>query len=120
MPVAGKIVRYNAERCFGWIKPDVSGPDLFLHVTSLAEGENPADLVKDTRVTFETANEGRGPKAVNVHIMKAVVATELDNEECDVLAPEEFSAEVDKIMERHLAAARADLLSFARSHNWVD
>lgn len=35
----GKMIQWNSEKGFGFIKPDAKGEDLFCHVSALAEGD---------------------------------------------------------------------------------
>lgn len=59
----GVVVRYDAERGFGFIAPDAGGADLFVHVSVLrgAEALNQGD-----RVRFQVRQSDRGPQADRV------------------------------------------------------
>jgi CspA family cold shock protein len=56
----GTVARYDADRGFGFITPDVGGPDLFVHVSVVA-GDQP--LVAGERVRFRIRQSDRGPQA---------------------------------------------------------
>lgn len=60
----GKIVKWDAERGFGFVRPDHGGVDLFLHITRV-EG----DVREGDRVEFHAQTAGRGPVAVNARII---------------------------------------------------
>lgn len=54
-PVRGTVKWFNAERGFGFVKPDAGGPDIFLHISALQRNglDTPVDgqavLIKLTR-----------------------------------------------------------------------
>jgi CspA family cold shock protein len=64
---AGEIKFFNAERGFGFIKPDDGAADVFVHVTQVRSG---AELVEGDRVTFEDGVSERNnkPQAVRVKL----------------------------------------------------
>merc|ERR1712217_491587 len=45
----GKMIQWNAEKHFGFIKPDEEGEDLFVHVSALVDGDG---IPQGSRVTF--------------------------------------------------------------------
>jgi CspA family cold shock protein len=66
----GRIKFFDDKKGFGFVTSDEGGPDLFIHRTDLAF---PGDhrfltLIEGQRVTFETVETVRGPKAVGVNI----------------------------------------------------
>jgi cold shock CspA family protein len=81
-------MRYDADRGYGFIKPDHGGPDLFMHVSELVRGIDPQQLRQGTRVSYEESDNGRGPKAVRVTVLDgspvlashAVTATVIDEQ----------------------------------------
>ena len=60
----GTIKFFNTTKAFGFITPDSGPPDVFVHVSGLADGVKSLDA--GTRVSFETEPNERGPKAVRV------------------------------------------------------
>jgi CspA family cold shock protein len=55
----GTVVRFDTERGYGFIKPDVGGQDIFVHKKQLSSGLE--RLTEGNRVKFRLA---RGPKGV--------------------------------------------------------
>lgn len=55
--------RYDADRGFGFIAPDGGGPDLFVHVSVIRDGE---PLQEGDRVRFGVRESDRGPQADRV------------------------------------------------------
>jgi cold shock protein len=69
MAMTGTVKFFNAERGYGFIKPDDGGRDVFVHVTAV-ERAGLKDLAEGQRITFEVEpdKKGKGPKAVNLVI----------------------------------------------------
>jgi CspA family cold shock protein len=67
MRQSGTVKFYNAQKGYGFIKPDDGGKDVFVHVTAV-ERSGIANLDEGMRVSFETEPDkrGKGPKAVNL------------------------------------------------------
>ncbi|MFK5647751.1 cold-shock protein [Ornithinimicrobium sp. LYQ121] len=59
----GVVVRYDAERGFGFIAPDTGGADLFVHVSVLRDAEA---LHQGDRVRYQVRQSDRGPQADRV------------------------------------------------------
>ena len=59
----GVVVRYDAERGFGFIAPDAGGADLFVHVSVLRGAEA---LHQGDRVRYQVRQSDRGPQADRV------------------------------------------------------
>jgi CspA family cold shock protein len=62
----GVVARYDAERGFGFITPDVGGADLFVHVSVLRGAEA---LQEGDRVRYSVRQGDRGPQADRVERM---------------------------------------------------
>jgi CspA family cold shock protein len=71
MAMAGTVKFFNAEHGYGFIKPDDGGPDVFVHVTAV-ERAGLKSLPDGQRISFdvEPDKKGKGPKAVNLVIMR--------------------------------------------------
>ena len=58
---SGTLKMWNAERGFGFIKDDSSGPDMFLHISALqSAGVDPDNLKPGERLTFEVESTRDG------------------------------------------------------------
>ena len=56
----GTVKFFNADKGFGFIKPDDGSADVFFHVTSLREGD---DVREDSAVKFEMGKDEKSGKA---------------------------------------------------------
>jgi CspA family cold shock protein len=63
--MTGIIKRLNGEKGFGFITPDGGDKDVFFHSSSLVEVTF-ADLHEGDKVSFETEQSEKGPRATNV------------------------------------------------------
>ncbi|HDY7456763.1 cold shock domain-containing protein [Vibrio parahaemolyticus] len=63
----GKIVRWNDERGFGFIKSDEFAGDIFLHVSNMRKASR-RPLVGD-QVTFQVEHKGQKVTSVNVQYL---------------------------------------------------
>jgi CspA family cold shock protein len=65
-PVAvGTVKWFSAEKGFGFIKPDGTGEDVFVHFSAI-EGQGYRTLEEGMRVEFETQPGKKGLQAANV------------------------------------------------------
>jgi CspA family cold shock protein len=64
----GKVTFFSEERCFGFIKPDVPGADVFFHISALQDGD---EIAKDTAVSYEVGTDAKSGKikAVSVDLV---------------------------------------------------
>jgi len=58
----GRIVAWFSTKAFGFVRPDIAGRDIFVHVSQSQSG----DLKPGTRVAFTRAHTDRGPQANDV------------------------------------------------------
>lgn len=67
MRQSGTVKFYNAQKGYGFIKPDDGGNDVFVHVTAV-EQSGISNLDEGMRISFETEPDkrGKGPKAINL------------------------------------------------------
>ena len=67
MAMAGTVKFFNAERGYGFIKPDDGARDVFVHITAV-EQAGLKSLTEGQRISFEVEpdKKGKGPKAVNL------------------------------------------------------
>jgi cold shock protein len=69
MAQQGTIKFFNAEKGYGFIKPDDGGRDIFVHITAV-EQAGLASLNEGQKISFEVEpdKKGKGPKAVNLQL----------------------------------------------------
>lgn len=61
----GSVKWFSDEKGYGFITPDDSSDDLFVHFSNIA-GEGFRTLKDDQRVEFESGEGKKGPEALNV------------------------------------------------------
>jgi CspA family cold shock protein len=61
----GTVKWFNAEKGFGFITPDEGGKDLFVHQTGI-EADGYRTLDEGAKVSYESQDSDKGPKAVKV------------------------------------------------------
>jgi cold shock protein len=61
----GTVKWFNDDKGFGFITPDEGGKDLFVHHTAI-QSDGFRSLAEGARVSFETEDGQKGPKAVSV------------------------------------------------------
>lgn len=64
---SGTVKFFNADKGYGFIKPDDGGRDIFVHVTAV-EQAGLHNLNEGQRIVYEIEpdKKGKGPKAVNL------------------------------------------------------
>jgi CspA family cold shock protein len=70
--LTGKVVLYNADRGFGFIRPDNGDVDVFVHVSTAHEG-GIDELAVGDRLEFLIARDERNgkPRAVDIRPARA-------------------------------------------------
>ena len=139
--VAGRVVRFDGVRGYGFIAPDHGGEDVFLHVNDLLIPES--SVRSGLAVEFEVEDGGRGLKASAVRLAEGAEATPFtpaassrspllaaDAEEpmCDLLSVEEATRDLTELLLRsapgltgeQILRIRGDLLKFAKTHGWTE
>ena len=67
----GKVKWFNPAKGFGFIQPDETGPDVFVHISAL-ERAGIANLNEGQRVSFDVAPNNKGKEsAVNLKVSDA-------------------------------------------------
>ncbi len=61
----GKVKWFNESKGFGFIEPDGSGLDVFVHYSSISDNGFKT-LKEGDRVSFEVSQGSKGPQASNV------------------------------------------------------
>lgn len=67
MRQSGTVKFYNAQKGYGFIKPDDGSKDVFVHVTAV-ERAGIVNLDEGARISYDTEPDkrGKGPKAINL------------------------------------------------------
>jgi cold shock protein len=70
MAQTGTVKFFNADKGYGFIKPDDGGRDIFVHITAV-ERAGMTSLAEGQKISFdiEPDKKGKGPKAVDLVIM---------------------------------------------------
>jgi CspA family cold shock protein len=61
----GTVKWFSDEKGYGFITPDDSGKDLFVHHTAI-QGDGYRSLSEGAKVSYEAQAGNKGPQAVNV------------------------------------------------------
>jgi cold shock protein len=64
----GTVKWFSDSKGFGFITPDESTKELFVHYTGIA-GDGHRSLADGTRVSYEAEDGPKGPQAVNVTLV---------------------------------------------------
>lgn len=69
MAQQGTVKFFNAEKGYGFIKPDDGGRDIFVHITAV-ETAGLRSLTEGQRISYEIEpdKKGKGPKAVDLQL----------------------------------------------------
>lgn len=140
---AGRILRFDETRGYGFIAPSDGGDDVFVHANDL--GEHRHVVHAGMRVEYEAEQGERGPKVSSLRVLAVpaqrpvghrpangempVRETRTDDDiMCDVLAPREFITELTEVLLRHVPSLTGEqivqirdrLAEHARSRGWID
>jgi cold shock CspA family protein len=133
--VAGRVVRFDGARGYGFIAPERGGEDVFLHVNDLLI---PESFVRSgVQVEFEIEDGERGLKASSVRLAREADAVpraprpagaELDDPMCDVLSEEEYTRDVTELLIKtapwltgeQIVQIRHQFVRFGKGHGWIE
>lgn len=132
--VAGRVVRFDVIRGYGFIAPDIGGDDIFLHANDLAIEK--ALVRPGARVSFEVEDGPRGKFATAVQLSLDASDQAADRKDTvlasdeyfDVLPVNEFQHTVTEILiERtptltgeQIQQVRTAFETLARKHGWIE
>jgi cold shock protein len=70
MASQGTVKFFNGEKGYGFITPADGGRDIFVHVTAVEQAGLRA-LSEGQKISYEIEpdKKGKGPKAVNLHVL---------------------------------------------------
>lgn len=135
--VAGKVVRFDEFRGYGFVAPTTGGEDVFLHVNDLQFDKRL--LGPGAMVEFDVEEGDRGLKASHVRMISR--GTEQrpptarpeprindDDGMCDVLSVKEFLEEVTEalldaaptVTAEQIVHIRQRMAQLAHTHGWVE
>ena len=66
--ITGTVKFFNADKGFGFIKPDGEGDDAFVHISAVERAGMPT-LRENQRVSYVTAQGAKGPHATQIRAM---------------------------------------------------
>ena len=66
----GKIKWFNDSKGYGFIETDDDSDDVFVHFSAIA-GEGYRTLNEGDQVTFDVAEDAKGPRADNVTVVQS-------------------------------------------------
>jgi CspA family cold shock protein len=61
----GTVKWFSDDKGFGFVTPDETGEDLFVHHSAIA-GEGFKSLAEGAKVSYDSQKDAKGPRAVNV------------------------------------------------------
>ncbi|WP_280879754.1 cold-shock protein [Streptomyces pseudovenezuelae] len=140
--VAGRVLRFDSVRGYGFIASEAGGEDIFLHVNDLLI---PEEYVRSGLVVeFDVESGERGLKASNIRLPdgaappvprraheaapRAAMTDEGGHGMCDVLSAEEYRRDVTELLlaasplltAEQILGIRSALVKFSEGHGWVE
>ncbi|ROO58437.1 putative cold-shock DNA-binding protein [Micromonospora sp. Llam0] len=137
---AGRVVRFDEGRGYGFIAPDDGGDDVFVHAGELTQ--RGIRVATGTRVSFKVIDGGRGPKAYDVEIIDDATGSASgavsrpagtsgeggDDELCEIFSEPEYLQRITELLlsdapyltGAQIVELRGHLLRFSRKCGWVD
>jgi cold shock CspA family protein len=76
---SGTVKIVKRSKGYGFIRPDLGGKDVFVHISMLQVSGLTGDLRKGDRITFEIFDNRGGPAAKNLRLNKNVAGNSEDN-----------------------------------------
>lgn len=64
--LTGTVKWFNSVKGFGFISPDQSGDDVFVHFSAIISESSYRNLKEGDKVEFDVQTSERGPSATNV------------------------------------------------------
>jgi CspA family cold shock protein len=65
----GTVKRFFEDRGFGFLSPDNGGDDIFIHASAITRA-GLAGLKPGERVSFDTEEAPKGPRAINIRLLE--------------------------------------------------
>jgi len=140
--VAGRVLRFDSVRGYGFIASEAGGEDIFLHVNDLLI---PEEYVRSGLVVeFDVESGERGLKASNIRLPdgaappvprraheaapRTAVTDEGGHGMCDVLSADEYRRDVTELLlaasplltAEQILGIRSALVKFSEGHGWVE
>ncbi|OLT47097.1 hypothetical protein BJF85_00660 [Saccharomonospora sp. CUA-673] len=140
--MAGKLIRFDELKGYGFITPDRGTEDVFVHVNDIDMDRS--QFVPGARVEFVVEDGDRGLKASNVRLLEAATpgfetapgagpgvaaapavhgdgsADVLTRDELEREATELLLSGVPDLSGGEVVAVRRLIMKLAERHNWVD